>query len=75
MLLEGNNISAIDYIRAHRLRTEMRREFLKLLKKVDVIVVPTTILTAPRFDDLESIDINGKSLEVREALSEKHHPL
>lgn len=68
MLLEGNNISAIDYIRAHRLRTEMRREFLKLLKKVDVIVVPTTILTAPRFDDLESIDINGKSLEVREAL-------
>jgi aspartyl-tRNA(Asn)/glutamyl-tRNA(Gln) amidotransferase subunit A len=68
MLIEGNNISAIDYIRAHRVRTEMRREFLKLLKKVDVIVVPTTILTAPRFDDLESIYINGKSLEVREAL-------
>ena len=68
MLLEGNNISAIDYIHAHRVRNEMRREFLNLLTKVDVVIVPTTILTAPRFDDLEASEINGKSIEVREAL-------
>ena len=68
MLLEGNNISAIDYIHAHRVRNEMRKEFLNLLTKVDVVIVPTTILTAPRFDDLEASEINGKSIEVREAL-------
>ena len=68
MLLEGNNISAIDYIHAHRVRNEMRRELLNLLTKVDVVIVPTTILTAPRFDDLEASEINGKSIEVREAL-------
>jgi aspartyl-tRNA(Asn)/glutamyl-tRNA(Gln) amidotransferase subunit A len=68
MLLEGNKISAINYIRANRLRNEMRNEFLKLLKKVDVVVVPTTILTAPRFDELEGNNNNGKSTELRKAL-------
>jgi aspartyl-tRNA(Asn)/glutamyl-tRNA(Gln) amidotransferase subunit A len=68
MLTEGTKISAIDYIRAQKLRNEIRNEFLRLLKKVDVIVVPTTILTAPRFDDREVSNINGKPIEIREAL-------
>jgi aspartyl-tRNA(Asn)/glutamyl-tRNA(Gln) amidotransferase subunit A len=68
MLLEGTKIAAIDYVRAHKLRNEIRNEFLRLLKKVDVIVVPTTILTAPSFDDLEGSNINGKLMETREAL-------
>jgi aspartyl-tRNA(Asn)/glutamyl-tRNA(Gln) amidotransferase subunit A len=68
MLLEGTKIAAIDYIRAHKLRNEIRNEFLRSLKKVDVIVVPTTILTAPRFDELHVNNINGKLIETREAL-------
>jgi aspartyl-tRNA(Asn)/glutamyl-tRNA(Gln) amidotransferase subunit A len=68
MLLEGTKIAAIDYVRAHKLRNEIRNEFLRLLKKVDVIVVPTTILTAPSFDDLEGSNNNGKLMETREAL-------
>jgi aspartyl-tRNA(Asn)/glutamyl-tRNA(Gln) amidotransferase subunit A len=68
MLLEGTQIAAIDYIRAHKLRNEIKNEFLRLLKKVDVIVVPTTILPAPRFDDLDVTNINGKPIEIREAL-------
>ncbi len=68
MLLEGAQIAAIDYIRAHKLRNEIKNEFLRLLKKVDVIIVPTTILPAPSFDDLQVTNINGKLIEIREAL-------
>ena len=68
MLMEGTKIPAIEYIRAQKLRNELRYELLKLLKKVDVIVVPTTIITAPRFDDLEVSNIDGKIIKIREAL-------
>ncbi|HZA62461.1 MAG TPA: amidase, partial [Nitrososphaeraceae archaeon] len=68
MLIEGTKIPAIEYIRAQKLRNELRYELLKLLKKVDVIVVPTTIITAPRFDDLEVSNIDGKLIKIREAL-------
>src|SRR5215208_1782121 len=68
MLMEGTKIPAIEYIRAHKLRHELRYELLKLLKKVDVLVVPTTIITAPRFDDLEVSNIGGKVIKIREAL-------
>jgi aspartyl-tRNA(Asn)/glutamyl-tRNA(Gln) amidotransferase subunit A len=68
MLIEGTKIPAIEYIRAQKLRNELRYELLKLLKKVDVIVVPTTIITAPRFDDLEVSNIDGKVIKIREAL-------
>ena len=68
MLLEGTQIAAIEYIRALKLRNEIKNEFLRLLKKVDIIVVPTTILAAPRFDDLEVSNIDGKLIEMREAL-------
>jgi aspartyl-tRNA(Asn)/glutamyl-tRNA(Gln) amidotransferase subunit A len=68
MLLEGTQIAAIEYIRALKLRNEIKNEFLRLLKKVDIIVVPTTIFAAPRFDDLEVSNIDGKPIEIREAL-------
>ena len=68
MLLEGTQIAAIEYIRALKLRNQIKNEFLRLLKKVDIIVVPTTILAAPRFDDLEVSNIDGKLIEIREAL-------
>ena len=68
MLLEGTQIAAIEYIRALKLRNEIKNEFLRLLKKVDIIVVPTTIISAPRFDDLELSNIDGKLIEIRNAL-------
>ena len=68
MLIEGTKIPAIDYIRAHKLRNEIRNEFLRLLNKVDVIVVPTTILTAPTFDDFEASNVTSRPIEIREAL-------
>ena len=68
MLLEGTQIAAIEYIRALKLRNQIKNEFLRLLKKVDIIVVPTTIISAPRFDDLELSNIDGKLIEIRNAL-------
>ena len=50
MLIRGTKISAIDHIHAKRvINEELKKEFLAILqKKVDVIVVPTTIISAPR---------------------------
>ncbi len=39
-----------------------------LKEKIDVIVVPTTIITAPRFDELMVTDIDDTFLQTREAL-------
>ena len=68
MLVEGTLIPATEYIRAYKIRDEIRYEFLKLLRKVDVIIVPTTIISAPSFCDKEVINIDGKVMEIRKAL-------
>src|ERR687897_583005 len=52
----------------HKTCRSIRYTLLKILKKVDVIVVPTSIITAPRFDDLEVRNIDGKVTKIRDAL-------
>jgi Asp-tRNA(Asn)/Glu-tRNA(Gln) amidotransferase A subunit family amidase len=37
-------------------------------QKIEVIVVPTTIIPAPRFDELMDIDVCNTVLQTREAL-------
>jgi aspartyl-tRNA(Asn)/glutamyl-tRNA(Gln) amidotransferase subunit A len=70
MLIRGTKISAIDYIHAKRvINEELKKEFLAILeKRVDVIVVPTTIIYAPRFNELTVTDIGNTILQTREAL-------
>jgi aspartyl-tRNA(Asn)/glutamyl-tRNA(Gln) amidotransferase subunit A len=68
MLMQGTEISAVDYIRAHKFRKELRNEFERLLKNFDVLVMPTTPLTAPRFEE-QMADIGGKTLQIYQALS------
>jgi aspartyl-tRNA(Asn)/glutamyl-tRNA(Gln) amidotransferase subunit A len=64
MLTQGTKISAVDYISAINTIRKVRKEFLSILNsKVDVIMVPTTIISAPQFDE----DKNTV-LETREAL-------
>ena len=69
MLTQGTKISAVDYISAINTIRKVRKEFLSILKsKVDVIMVPTTIISAPQFDE-ETIRIDKNTvLETREAL-------
>ncbi len=68
MLTQGTSVSAMDYIRAHRFRKELKNEFVDLLGKHDVLVMPTTPLVAPSFED-KSVNINGQALQIYQALS------
>jgi aspartyl-tRNA(Asn)/glutamyl-tRNA(Gln) amidotransferase subunit A len=69
MLTQGTKISAIDYISAINTIRKVRKEFLSILNsRVDVVMVPTTIIPAPRFDE-ETIRFDKNTvLEIREAL-------
>jgi aspartyl-tRNA(Asn)/glutamyl-tRNA(Gln) amidotransferase subunit A len=68
MLTQGSSVSAMDYIRAHRYRKELKNEFVDLLGKHDVLVMPTTPIVAPGFED-KSVNINGQTLQIYQALS------
>jgi aspartyl-tRNA(Asn)/glutamyl-tRNA(Gln) amidotransferase subunit A len=69
MLIQGTKVPAVDYMSAISIVKEIRREFLSVLKrKVDAIVIPTTIIPAPRFGE-ETVRTNADTfLETREAL-------
>ncbi|MFL6327078.1 MAG: amidase, partial [Nitrososphaeraceae archaeon] len=70
MLVQGTKVSAVDYISAVNTVRKLKKEFLSILnhKKINAIIVPTTIITAPRFDEQTvRIDMNTV-VETREAL-------
>jgi aspartyl-tRNA(Asn)/glutamyl-tRNA(Gln) amidotransferase subunit A len=65
----GLQVRAVDYIRYKKIIKEIRNELLKILKhKVDVIVVPPTIIAAPRLDESEVL-IKNKLFSVNDALT------
>ncbi len=60
MLLEiASNVPAVDYVRAQRLRTLIARGFADVLEKVDTIVTPMTVTSAPPL--LPDAEIAGQS--------------
>ena len=66
--MQGTEVSAVNYIRAHKFRKELRTEFVRVLKNFDILIVPTTPLTAPGFDE-QTVNIGGKTLQIYQALS------
>jgi aspartyl-tRNA(Asn)/glutamyl-tRNA(Gln) amidotransferase subunit A len=68
MLMQGTEISAIEYIRAQRFRRELRNDFMRLLKEKDVLIMPTTPIAAPTFNE-QIIEISGKTLQIYQTLS------
>lgn len=68
MLERGLDITAVDYIKAQEARLKLKSAFLKSMKGLDGLVVPTTGIAAPLLDQ-KMVDINGKSLEVYQVLS------
>jgi aspartyl-tRNA(Asn)/glutamyl-tRNA(Gln) amidotransferase subunit A len=70
MLILGTKVSAVDYLHAKKIiDVELKKELLTILKDmVDVIIVPTTIIPALRFDELDAIDIGSNLIQTREAL-------
>ena len=69
MLIVGTKVSAIDYLKAIHAINEIKKEFVSLLRhKINAIVIPTTIISAPKLCE-DTIPVsNGVSINVREAL-------
>jgi len=68
MLIQGTEVSAIEYIRAQRFRRELRNDFMRLLRDKDVLIIPTTPIAAPTFNE-QNIEIGGKTLQIYQTLS------
>jgi aspartyl-tRNA(Asn)/glutamyl-tRNA(Gln) amidotransferase subunit A len=69
MIVEGTKVRAIDYIHSMRVIKEIRKEFLLLLRhNVDVIIVPTTVIPAPKLNEDSVIVNKGFLINIREAL-------
>jgi aspartyl-tRNA(Asn)/glutamyl-tRNA(Gln) amidotransferase subunit A len=60
MIDEGLKIPAVDYIHSCLLKNQVTENFHKALKKVDVLVTPTTNISAPEFNRFvtESEELN-----------------
>lgn len=69
MLEKGMDIPAVEYIKAHETREEIRNSFLKGMSGYDALLIPTTIILAPLLDQT-IVNVDGKnSMEVYKALS------
>lgn len=66
LIEQGRLLSAPDYVNAQRMRTSFRREFDELWKQIDLMVTPTTPITAPRIDE-EEVNIDGYVEDARVA--------
>jgi aspartyl-tRNA(Asn)/glutamyl-tRNA(Gln) amidotransferase subunit A len=49
----GRVLLSIDYVRAQRIRTLLKRECKNVFETADVIVTPTTPIPAPRIDEVD----------------------
>lgn len=68
MLEKGLEITAVEYIKAQTTRQILKSAFLKSMKGLDGLLVPTSGITAPLLDQ-KMVDVNGRSLEVYQVLS------
>lgn len=57
----GELPSAVDYIQAQQLRRQIKQDFKKAFKKVDVIITPTLPAAPPSIGD-NFVEINGERL-------------
>jgi len=65
MIKKGLEISAVDYIHACKLKTQITNNFLEAVKTTDVLILPTTNITAPKFSRFVNEDDN---LNIRNSL-------
>ena len=54
MLYQGSLIQTPDYLLAQQARTRLRREYAEALRKVDVLVMPTTPYAAPLAEEFDA---------------------
>jgi len=68
MLERGKSYTAVDYINAIRLRSLVKNSLLKLLNQYNVIVSPTTSITAVEIGVID-VEIRDKKLDIYTALT------
>jgi aspartyl-tRNA(Asn)/glutamyl-tRNA(Gln) amidotransferase subunit A len=69
MLEMGFEITAVKYINAlYKWREEIKDAFLKAMSGYDALLVPTTMIPAPLFDQKE-VNVGGKTIDVYSCLS------
>ena len=66
LLQRGRLIAGHEYVNAQRLRAVYQREYELLWQKIDLMVAPTTPITAPLLSEVK-VEINGEDEEVRMA--------
>ncbi|MEM1584229.1 MAG: amidase [Nitrososphaerota archaeon] len=66
-ILGGLFITAPVYIQAQMIRKSLKRKFLKMMKNLDAVILPTVPIEAPRVEDEELI-VKNKKIGVRRAL-------
>ncbi len=71
MINEGLEIRAVDYIYSFRLKNRLTQDFLRTLKKADVLVTPTIGITAPKFSSFKT---ETEKLNLRRALLKNSIP-
>lgn len=64
LIIQGAALSATSYVNAQRLRTKYQADFFRLFDRIDVLVTPTTPLTAPRIGQ-DKVEIAGREEDVR----------
>jgi aspartyl-tRNA(Asn)/glutamyl-tRNA(Gln) amidotransferase subunit A len=66
-LLEGSKIKSSDYHESLNIIKKLKKTFLSLYKKLDFMVLPTTIISAPLLSE-STVHIKDKVFTVRESL-------
>src|SRR5918998_3058845 len=60
MLEKGMEVSAVEYIKAQKMREELRTALINAMKDYDALLVPTTIIAAPLLDQ-DTVTIDGNN--------------
>ncbi len=64
LIEQGRRLTAHEYVNAQRLRTLFRRDFDALWQQVDLLVTPTTPITAPLITE-DVVQIGSESEDTR----------
>lgn len=73
LLKTGIFITATQYVKAHRVRSVIHKELLKVFELVDVLLTPGLPIVAPELQQ-DSVAIEGKRETVRSALTRLMRP-
>jgi aspartyl-tRNA(Asn)/glutamyl-tRNA(Gln) amidotransferase subunit A len=68
MLVDGMKISAIEYLQAMHATKVIRKELLSILNnKIDALIVPATIIPAPKLNE-DAVIVKNSLMDTRESL-------